>query len=130
MKALQHLAPGLAVLAVALEFGQGLVQQLLFLGRRATPLQEVALLKLTEPLEHLRSLVGFELRQFGQDLGFAHGANLPPVHCRGKRADTRFAPRSQCSTPCFPTAGIISRVTHAFSAAAITDLLFDPVKRV
>jgi hypothetical protein len=58
--------PGLAALAVALELGQRLVQQLLLLRSRAKPIQEIALLKLAEPLEDLRSLVGFELRQFGQ----------------------------------------------------------------
>jgi hypothetical protein len=35
----------LAALAVALELGQGLVQQLLLLRSRAKPIQEIALLK-------------------------------------------------------------------------------------
>ena len=49
----------MGALAVALELGQGLVQQLLLLRSRAKPIQEIALLKFAEPLEDLGSLVRF-----------------------------------------------------------------------
>jgi hypothetical protein len=86
----QHVAPGLAALAVALELGQGLVQEHLLLWSRAMSLEEVALLKFAEPLEDLRPLCGLELGQFGKDFGFAHGGNLLRAGESGKPAPPRF----------------------------------------
>jgi hypothetical protein len=71
----QYFAPRLAALAVALELGQGLVQQFLLLRSRAKPMQEITLLKFSEPIKDLRSFLSFELGQLRQYLSFAHGGN-------------------------------------------------------
>ena len=76
LNAVQHIPPRLAALAIALELGQRLVQELLLLRSRAKLMQEVALLKFAEPLEDLRSFFGSELGQFGKGFGFAHDESL------------------------------------------------------
>ena len=69
-------------------------------------MQEITLLKFTQPLEDLSPLVGFELGQFGKDFGFAHGDNLLPALSAGKH---RLA---SGMSPAFPPAnqGLISSV--------------------
>jgi hypothetical protein len=69
---MQNLAPRRSTLAVALEFGERLVEQLFLRGGWADALQKIVLLKLAEALEDLRPFFGFELGQFRKDFSFAH----------------------------------------------------------
>jgi hypothetical protein len=82
----QHVAPGLAALAVAFELSQRPVQEPLLFWSRAMPLEQVALLEFAEPLEHLRPLFGLELGQFGKDFGFTHDGNVLWAEEGGKLA--------------------------------------------
>src|SRR5579859_5929111 len=83
-KPLKYLAPRRAGIAIAVEFGQSLIQDLLFGGAGPSTSNDFLLLQLAKFPKDLVPLIGRQLRELGKDFRFTHREILTRLLAKGK----------------------------------------------
>lgn len=68
----KDLAPGSARVAIPLKISQRFIKYGLLMVCRTDSFEEIRFLKFTEPLEHLGTFLGLQVREFSQYLCCSH----------------------------------------------------------